>query len=151
MSMRFPYRLTRLPKPALALGGRWVRPHPVIDLSVIGPSNTRMVEGKLDTGADDTVFSERLAARIGVDLSNAPRGEFRGVNGGAVPVRYARATMRLARSGERRERSAWVAFTAAPLRKALLGFGGFLQFFTASFHGDCEEVELTVNRLYPGT
>lgn len=149
--MRYPYRLTTLSQPALALGGRWVRPHPVIPLAVIGPSNTRLVEGKLDTGADDTVFSERLAARIGVDLTNAPRGEFRGANAGLIPVRYARVTMRLARNGERREWSAWVAFTAAPIRQAPLGFGGFLQFFAATFYGDREEVDLAVNSLYLGT
>jgi hypothetical protein len=33
----------------------------------------------------------------------------------------------------------------------LYGFAGFLQFFTAKFEGDREEVELTVNSLYPGT
>jgi hypothetical protein len=151
MTMHFPYRLMSLQQPALALGGRWVRPQPVIPLSVIGPSNTRLVEGKLDTGADDTAFSERLAARIGVDLTNAPKGEFQSASAGVVSVRYARVTMRLARMNKRREWSAWVAFTAAPLRQGLLGFGGFLQFFTATFHGDLEEVELAVNRLYPGT
>ena len=31
-----------------------------------------------------------------------------------------------------------------------LGFAGFLQFFTATFYGDLEEVERAVNRLYPG-
>jgi hypothetical protein len=33
----------------------------------------------------------------------------------------------------------------------LLGFAGFLQFFTATFRGDREEVELAVNVLYPGS
>ena len=37
------------------------------------------------------------------------------------------------------------------LQRPLLGFAGFLQFFTATFHGDREEVELTVNSLYAGT
>ena len=32
----------------------------------------------------------------------------------------------------------------------LLGFAGCLQFFDALFHGEREEVELTVNGLYPG-
>ena len=45
----------------------------------------------------------------------------------------------------------WVGFTSAPLRRALLGFAGFLPFYSAHFHGDREEVELTVNTLYPGT
>ncbi len=33
----------------------------------------------------------------------------------------------------------------------LVGFAGCLQFFTATFRGDVEEVELAVNRLYRGT
>ena len=33
----------------------------------------------------------------------------------------------------------------------LLGFAGCLQYFRANFMGDREEVELTVNSLYPGT
>ena len=39
----------------------------------------------------------------------------------------------------------------ANLQSPLLGFAGFLQFFTATFRGDREEIELTVNSLYPGT
>ena len=50
-----------------------------------------------------------------------------------------------------REWEAWVGFTPVRLKRSLLGFAGFLQYFTAAFHGDREEVELTVNRLYPGT
>jgi len=151
MSMRFPYRHKRVARPALALGGALVRPYPVIDVSVIGPLKTWLVEGKLDTGADDTVFSAQLAGWIGLDLTNAPRGEFRSASGGVIAVRYAQVTMRVARGAERREWSALVRFTAAPLNQALLGFAGFLQFFTATFHGDLEEVELTINRRYPGT
>ena len=44
--------------------------------------------------------------------------------------------------------SAWVGFTSAPIRHPLLGFAGFLQYFTATFHGDREEVELAVNGTY---
>jgi hypothetical protein len=50
---------------------------------------------------------------------------------------------------EYHEWPAWVGFVKG-LRRPLLGFGGFLQFFTATFHGDDEFVELAVNRLYPG-
>ncbi len=52
---------------------------------------------------------------------------------------------------EVRQWRAWVAFAPPPFSNPLLGFAGCLQFFTATFHGDREEVELTVNRLYPGT
>jgi hypothetical protein len=63
----------------------------------------------------------------------------------------AEVTLRVADSKERREWKAWVAFSPVPLRQPLLGFAGFLQYFTATFHGDREEVELAVNSLYPGS
>jgi hypothetical protein len=52
---------------------------------------------------------------------------------------------------EQREWPAWVGFTPAKLQSPLLGFAGFLQFFTATLRGDREEVELTINSLYPGS
>lgn len=36
----------------------------------------------------------------------------------------------------------WVGFSPA-ISRPLFGFAGFLQFFTATFHGDREQVELT--------
>ncbi len=108
------------------------------------------MEGRLDTGSDDTVLPERLAGLIGVDLSNAPIGQSRTANMASVTVRYAQITLRMTDGVERREWPAWVGFTPA-IHRPLLGFAGFLQFFTAAFRGDREEVELTVNSLYPGT
>jgi hypothetical protein len=52
---------------------------------------------------------------------------------------------------EQREWPAWVGSTSARLRQPLLGYAGFLQFFTATFEGDREEVLLTINASYPGT
>lgn len=52
---------------------------------------------------------------------------------------------------EFREWEAWAGFTAARMRQPLLGFAGFLQYFTATFDGEGEKLELAVNRLYPGT
>lgn len=39
----------------------------------------------------------------------------------------------------------------AHLERPILGFAGFLQFFTAIFDGEREQLELSVNNLYPGT
>ena len=68
-----------------------------------------------------------------------------------TPLRYAEVRLRMTDGKEFREWPAWVGFTSAPLRHPLLGFAGCLQFFGANFLGDREEVELTVNSLYPGT
>jgi predicted aspartyl protease len=140
-----------MPHPITPLGGRWVRPRPIIAVTLIGPGGSQPSDGLLDTGADDTIFSELVAARLGIDLTNAPVGSASGVGGAAVPVRYAPVTLRISDGIERREWTAWVGFTPLPLNRALLGFAGFLQFFTATFHGDREEVELAVNGLYRGT
>jgi aspartyl protease len=151
MTLRYSYKLFPLSRPAATLRGRWVRPRPFISVSVLGPAGVKPETGLLDTGADDTVFPEDVARAIGVDLSTAPTGTFSAAGMGSFPVRYAEVTLRIAGTGELREWKALVGFTAAPLRRPLLGFAGFLQFFTATFHGDREEVELVVNGLYPGT
>ena len=151
MTMHFRYYRYRAIQPIPTLGGRKDRPYPEVNVSLVGPTDTRVVRGLLDTGADDTIFPESWAALIGLDLTGAPAGTFTGAVPGVVSVRYAKATLRLAANGERREWTALVGFTSVPLRRALLGYAGFLQFFTATFHGDREEVELAVNSLYPGT
>jgi len=51
---------------------------------------------------------------------------------------------------EQRDWPAWVSFMPTKLQTSLLGFAGLL-FFTATFRGDREEVELTVNNLYLGS
>jgi predicted aspartyl protease len=123
----------------------------LILVSLIGPHRTHPTEGLLDTGADDTVFPERLAASIGLDLTNAPIGQATTANLANAPLRYAQVHLRITDGKEQREWPAWVGFTPAKLQLPLLGFASFLQFFTATFHGDYERVELTVNNLYPGT
>jgi hypothetical protein len=151
MSLLFRYKVIQAPRAVVPLGGRWSRPRPLLPIAVIGPTNTSAVDGYLDTGADDTVFSERLATRIGLDLTNAPQGQLTTATLTKAPVRYAQVSLRITDGKEQREWPAWVGFTPTRLQSPLLGFAGFLPFFTASFHGDREVVELTVNRLYPGT
>jgi hypothetical protein len=107
--------------------------------------------GLLDPGSDETIFPQVAAVLAGIDLTNAPTGVVTGVGRVNVQLRYAEVTLRIAGVNELREWRAWVGFTTAPLTRPLLGFAGFLQFFTAHFYGDREEVELEVNGLYPGT
>jgi hypothetical protein len=151
MSLRFPYKLDPVPRPVLSLGGRYVRPRPVVPVTLVGPTGGRARDAMLDTGGDNTLFPEELAAKIGLDLTNAPKGTGAGVGSTGVEVRYVQVTLRLTDGKERREWIGWVGFTKAPLPYPLLGFAGCLQFFTSTYHGDREEVELTTNSLYPGT
>jgi hypothetical protein len=149
--MRFPYRQLAAGHSIVPLGGRWVRPRPIIGVTLVGPANSLYRDALLDTGADDCTFSESLVTLIGIDLTNAPAGSGQGIATGSIPIRYAEVTLRLTDGIEYREWRAWIGFTSGPLRSNLLGFAGFLRFFTATFHGDREEVELSVNSLYRGT
>jgi hypothetical protein len=151
MSLRFAYHLIRVRHPVVALGGRWVRPRPLVPVAVVGPSDSRLVLATLDTSADDTLFGDNLAALIGIDLTQAPLGTGSGVGSTGVPMRYAQVRLRLSDGREFRDWPAWVGFTPAQLTYPILGFAGCLQYFDATFHGDREEVELTVNSLYRGT
>jgi hypothetical protein len=151
MSMRFPYRTFQARQPLWQLGGKSARVRPVLTITAIGPGGTAVDDGLLDTGADDTIFSVRRAAQLGIDLTNAPLGEASGVGGVPVTVYLAEVKLRITDGLEQREWTARVGFTTAPLKRALLGIAGFLEFFNATFFGDREEVELAVNSLYRGT
>jgi hypothetical protein len=151
MGLLFPYKIVPVHHSVVSLGGRWSRPRPLITVSVIGSSETYPVDGLLDTGADDTIFPEHVAARIGLDLTNAPVGQATTATVANAPLRYAQVHLRITDGKEQREWPAWVGFTPANLHLPLLGFAGFLQFFTATFLGDYERVELAVNNLYQGT
>jgi hypothetical protein len=150
MSLRFPYLPFTTHRPIVPLAGALVRPRPIINVTLIGPAGILPQDALLDTGADDTVFPERIAAQIGVDLTGAPTGSAVGMGTGSALVRYAEVTLRIADYYERREWRAWIGFTAVQFRHPMLGFAGFLQYFTATFHGDRAEVELTVNSRYAG-
>jgi hypothetical protein len=151
MSLLFPYTTFPTPNPIWTLHGRQGRPRPVIFVAVIGPHGTAVEKALLDIGADDTVFSDLVATHIGIDLSHSPTGGASGVGPmSAVVLRYAEVVLRISDGKEHREWSARVGFTSAPLHRPLLGYAGFLQFFTATFHGDREIAELAVNAGYQG-
>jgi hypothetical protein len=151
MTLRFRFTHVIMNLPVLPLGGRFVRPRPLIPIALVGPSGSKLLDAIADTAADDTVFAEASAAQIGVDLSNAPTGTAIGVGGNPVAVRYAEILLRLTDGQELREWTGWVGFTQAKFRYPMLGFAGCLRFFDTLIRGAAEEVELTVNSLYPGT
>jgi hypothetical protein len=149
MPMRFRYFNAKAPGPVVALGGRPARPRPLILVTAIGPSASMSDRGLLDTGADDTVFPDHWAATLGIDLSQSPTTTCKGVGGPGFLIRFAVVTLRVTDGVEFREWPATVGFVTGAVIRPLLGFAGFLQYFTATFRGDREEVELTANSLFP--
>ena len=149
--MLFRHKLVPTKNPVISLGGRWVRPRMLVQVTLVGPAGAQADQAMLDSGADDTVFPEQVAHKLGIDLQQAPVGEAAGVTGTPLPVRYAQATLRLTDGKEFRTWPAWIGFTPIALRQPLLGFAGVLQYFTTTIQGDMETFEMTINRLYPGT
>jgi hypothetical protein len=151
MTMRFRYSPVLVHSPVLTLGGRSVRPRPIVDCAVIGPTNTVVTPALLDSGADECIFSELIAVQIGLKLSAAPSRTTNYLRLGNTPIRYGAVIFRSTDGIEFREWSALVAFARLRMPYALLGFAGCLQFFDSCFFGAREGVELTVNPTYPGT
>ncbi|HEV3143662.1 MAG TPA: hypothetical protein VGZ47_07255 [Gemmataceae bacterium] len=149
MTMTFRYTKYPVVHPIWPLHGRSDRPQPVVTITALGPKAARAFPALVDPGADDTVFANQTAQIIGIDLTTAPSGSSFGSSIG-VPVRYAEITLRLTDGIEQREWPARVAFAQVPLRRAVLGFAGVLQFFYSLFDGEREELELTINANYPG-
>src|SRR5437870_1829086 len=102
MSLLYHYSPVPRGRAIVSLGGRFVRPRALIQVTVIGPTGNNVERAILDTGADDTVFSERLAGAIGIDLHGAPAGSASGIGSAPLPLRYAQVTLRLATNQERR-------------------------------------------------
>jgi hypothetical protein len=151
MSMRFAYDRINSSTPILSLGGRFSRPRPMLPITLIGPSGSHLMDGLIDSGSDETIFPEYVAGIVGIDLAGATGGCTHGIGAGSLTVRFADVTLRIAGSNELHEWPAVVSFAPLARRTAILGFAGFLQYFTTTLHGDLEFVELTVNALYPGS
>jgi hypothetical protein len=151
VSLRFPYQHYSSARPIISLPGRAHRSRPVIAVTLLGPAASLSKDALVDTGADDTIFPENVARTVGIDLSAAPQMTVSALGTNAIPLRLVQVMLRVADANEQREWLAWVGFTPARLRHPVLGYAGFLQYFTATFFSDTHEMQLQVNSGYSGT
>ena len=149
MRIRYQSGAATLPIPSLA-GGR-VRYRPMTSVQITGPAGSALRDGLVDTGADDTVFPEQWAPNLGLNLANLPQYSIHLAGRGVLTCRYATVTLRLTDGvSETYEWDAVVGFVNVPIRAALLGHAGFLQFFDATFFGADHEMLLVPNRSFTG-
>jgi hypothetical protein len=148
--MRFPYLPLPTRQPVSSLGGARVRFRPIVAVRLFGLLGSRLYDGCLDSASDDTLFPRFLAQTLGIDLTGAPQGEARPVSGLVIPYRYSQVTLRVTDGQEECEWAAIVGFADLPLRWALLGHAGFLDFFDTDLRGARREVVLTPNLSFPG-
>jgi hypothetical protein len=133
-----------------ALGGAKARYRPIVPIHILAPLPLPPVDACIDSAADDTVFPPQLATRLGIDPQAAPTGQARGVGGTTVTVTYASVTLLLSDGYETCEWNAIVGFATVPLRWALLGHAGFLEFFDVQLLGARREAIVVPNTAFPG-
>jgi hypothetical protein len=117
---------------------------------VFGPLGSRLYDGCLDSASDDTIFPRSLARTLGIDLTGAPQGQAQLVGGMVVSYQYATVALRVTDGVEACEWTSIVGFVDLPLRWALLGHAGFLEFFDIELWGARREVAIMPNSSYQG-
>ena len=148
--MRFAYLPLPVRWPMQAMGGATVRYRPIVPIHILAPQQLPPVDACIDSAADDTVFPSHFATRLGIDLAAAPKGQARLLGGTLIPVRYASVTVLLSDGYETCEWDATIGFAAVPMRWALLGHAGFLEYFDVHLLGALRQSTVLPNSAFLG-
>ncbi len=125
---------------------------PIITIRIIGPKASARWDALVDSGADETLFPLSIAEALGIELDQQLTSEAAGITGERLRIQYGDVELRL-ESGH--EVTAWkttvgfVDFGSANEEVIILGHGGCLDYFTATFDGENAELELIPNSLLP--
>lgn len=127
-----------------------MRHRPIVPIHMIAPRLLPPLDACVDSAADDTVFPPHWATRLGIDLAAAPKGQAQVVGGSIIHVSFAPVTLLLSDGYETCEWDTVVGFSATPLRWALLGHAGFLEFFDVQLLGAHRETVIMPNTAFTG-
>jgi hypothetical protein len=148
--VNFSYMSLVVPGGNPAMRGGKTRYRPIVPIRILAPSSLSPSDACLDSAADDTVFPPRIGASLGINLASAPRGQARGVGGMVVNVHYAPVSLLLSDGYETCEWTTTVGFSTVPMRWALLGHMGFLEYFDIQLLGARREVIIFPNQAFSG-
>jgi hypothetical protein len=125
---------------------------PVITIRLIGPKAEARWDALVDSGADETLFPLSLAEVLGIELDQQMTSEAAGVSSDRLKIHYGDVELQIESDQETiawRTTVGFVDFGSASDEVIILGHGGCLDFFTATFDGENAEVELVPNALLP--
>lgn len=148
--MKFAYLPLTVSRPSPAMRGAKVRYRPIVPIHILAPRMLPPIDACIDSAADDAVFPPHMATRLGIRFGATQAGQSRLVGGTIINVNYAQATMLLSDGHETLEWDTVVGFSTVPMRWALLGHAGFLEFFDVQLLGDRREVIVIPNAAFPG-
>lgn len=125
---------------------------PVITIRIIGPKAGARWDALVDTGADETLFPWSLAETLGIELDHQMTSEAAGISGDRLKIHYGHVDLRVESSQELvswKTTVGFVDFSSPSDEVIILGHGGCLDFFTATFDGENAELDLTPNAYLP--
>lgn len=125
---------------------------PVITIRIIGPKSEARWDALVDSGADETLFPLSLAEVLGIALDQEFISEAAGISGDRLKIQYGDVVLRIETEQDDIEWKTTVGFVdfgSASDEVIILGHGGCLDFFTATFDGEKAELELKPNALLP--
>lgn len=150
--MRIPYReyLSILP----GSGDFRLILRPIVTVRISGPKADARWDALVDTGADETVFPLSLAELLGVELDEEITSVAAGISGDRLKIHYGEVGLEIEADGTRaawRTTVGFVDFGRADDEVIILGHGGCLDYFTATFDGENAVLELRPNSLLPSS
>jgi hypothetical protein len=114
---------------------------PLIELELVGNSQTIHALGLIDSGADTTMMNLEYARVLGIDLAGATKKEFLGIGGTRVNCFLKSVSMKLKYTDH--TFTTMVAFTESPSVDILLGQEDFFECFRIKFEKDHDIFELS--------
>ena len=116
---------------------------PMIELELIGKTETINVLGLIDSGADTTMMNLEYAKALGIDFEKAVKKEFIGIGGTRV-VTYISSVMLKVKHFDTPITTP-VAFTDSLSVDVLLGQEDFFEFFRIKFEKDHDAFDLLLS------
>ncbi len=147
--MKFAYLPLPVRQTPLAMTAT-MRYRPIVPIHILAPRMLPPLDACIDSAADDSIFPPHWATRLGIDPAAAPRGQVQVIGGPVIQVSFAPVTLLLSDGYETCEWDAVVGFAATPMRWALLGHTGFLEFCDVQLLGARRETLIAPNTAFVG-
>ena len=107
---------------------------PIVPVRLLGPNrHWSTIDALIDTGSDITLFPERLAERLGVDLTDIAEVPLTSALGTIATYRAVELTLELRRFPDTMRWQGVVGFLPRHMTYGLLGTRGFFEFFDVQY------------------
>ncbi len=116
---------------------------PMVELELIGKTETVNVLGLIDSGADTTMMNIEYAKALGVDLGKAVKKEFIGIGDTRVVTYISSVNVKVKYFDN--PITTVVAFTDSPSVDVLLGQEDFFESFRIKFEKDHDTFDLSLS------